>query len=213
LEQHIGYSVVGLSYAKEAEVSDEAMSPTDKVPPPPASAKSALEARDDAVMEDRVAVHDTTLGDLATAVAAEVAKLAPKLVSDLASQLPSAFAERAERRREVESESAQLSANERQALRDFQLAVASHDIGRDVTRLEANMRACLAGALVVGTLLIVAYGVIAERPAAVLVQYLAPVTGLAGLAVGYFFGQASSGNPRAGVAGFAPGAKVADGDG
>ncbi|MBF6464267.1 hypothetical protein IU427_03610 [Nocardia beijingensis] len=55
--------------------------------------------------------------------------------------------------------------------------------------LEARYRAGLAAALVAGTVAGVIFGIIKGLPAQELTQYLAPVSGLAGIVVGYFFGR------------------------
>jgi hypothetical protein len=59
-----------------------------------------------------------------------------------------------------------------------------------VSQLEAWMRAALAGALVVGTFVVVAYGLLVGQ-AESLAELLTPLAGLTGLAIGYFFGQAT----------------------
>ncbi|MFG3614867.1 hypothetical protein [Nocardia sp. NPDC047654] len=55
--------------------------------------------------------------------------------------------------------------------------------------LEARYRAGLAAALVAGTVAGVMFGIVKGLPAQELTQYLAPVSGLAGIVVGYFFGR------------------------
>jgi cytochrome bd-type quinol oxidase subunit 2 len=57
-----------------------------------------------------------------------------------------------------------------------------------VTWIEAWLRALLAGALVAGTIAIVVVGIAQGTDPQELSQYLAPMTGLTGLAVGYVFG-------------------------
>ena len=57
---------------------------------------------------------------------------------------------------------------------------------------EAWVRFVLALFLILGTVLTLFYGLIRGLPASDLSQYLAPVSGLAGIAVGYFFGRESS---------------------
>ncbi|WP_328408426.1 hypothetical protein [Nocardia sp. NBC_00403] len=55
--------------------------------------------------------------------------------------------------------------------------------------LEARFRAGLAATLVAGTVGGVIFGIFKGLPAPELTQYLAPVSGLAGIVVGYFFGR------------------------
>lgn len=57
--------------------------------------------------------------------------------------------------------------------------------------LESRYRAGLATALVAGTVAGVMFGIVKGVPAQELTQYLAPVSGLAGIVVGYFFGRES----------------------
>jgi hypothetical protein len=130
---------------------------------------------------------ESVRGTPAAAIVTELIKVSPELAAVVTA--------RAEGKRAQEVELARTSAQAIQEGRAHDLAVGSQHLSRDVTQLEAYMRAFLAAALVLGTLSIVAYGVIARRPADVLVQYLAPITGLAGLAVGYFFGQSAGGGP------------------
>jgi hypothetical protein len=59
--------------------------------------------------------------------------------------------------------------------------------------IESIMRAVLAAILVFGTVGAVFYGIWEGVDSDTLSQYLAPVTGLAGLAVGYFFARATAG--------------------
>ena len=65
-----------------------------------------------------------------------------------------------------------------------------------VARWDARMRMTLAIILVVGLFGVVAIGVFNEQAATELSPLVAPLAGLAGLAVGYFFGQ-GSGPPAA----------------
>lgn len=58
--------------------------------------------------------------------------------------------------------------------------------------LEAYMRAGLAALLVAGLLFAVLFSVLKDVNPSDVAQYLAPISGLAGLAVGYFFGRGSS---------------------
>jgi hypothetical protein len=60
-------------------------------------------------------------------------------------------------------------------------------------RLELFVKVFLAGALVLGTIVAVFVGIIQRLPGDELAQYLSPVSGLAGIAVGYFFGRTASG--------------------
>lgn len=57
--------------------------------------------------------------------------------------------------------------------------------------LEAYARVFLAAALVLGSIGGVLVGVLGEVPAEELTQILAPISGLAGIAIGYFFGRGS----------------------
>jgi len=57
--------------------------------------------------------------------------------------------------------------------------------------VEATVRSVLAGILLIGSVGGVFYGVASGTPAQELTQYLAPITGLAGIAIGYFFGRQS----------------------
>ena len=83
---------------------------------------------------------------------------------------------------------------EREALREEREynARAYRDTSR-VATLEAYIRAILAGILVIGTIAAVFVGIVRGISGSDLSQYLAPITGLAGLAVGYFFGRGSVG--------------------
>src|SRR5215469_5477856 len=72
-------------------------------------------------------------------------------------------------------------------------AIAYRDTNR-VATLEAYMRAALAAILVVGTIAAVFVGILRGITGSDLAQYLAPITGLAGLAVGYFFGRGAAGS-------------------
>jgi hypothetical protein len=65
---------------------------------------------------------------------------------------------------------------------------------RRIAHMEAQIRSVIAGILVLATFLIIAYGMMREIQPDALAQYLAPVTGLAGIAVGYFFGRGSTEN-------------------
>jgi hypothetical protein len=62
-----------------------------------------------------------------------------------------------------------------------------------ISILEAYMRAGLSALLVIGTLVAVFVAIATRIEGDVFAQYLAPISGLAGLAVGYFFGR---GTPR-----------------
>ena len=57
--------------------------------------------------------------------------------------------------------------------------------------VETTVRSVLAGILLIGSVGGVFYGVASGTPAQELTQYLAPITGLAGIAIGYFFGRQS----------------------
>jgi hypothetical protein len=63
---------------------------------------------------------------------------------------------------------------------------------RRVEAVEAYMRVGLASILVIGTLATVLVGILLHISPQNLAQYLAPVSGLAGIAVGYFFGKVAS---------------------
>lgn len=63
---------------------------------------------------------------------------------------------------------------------------------RGVAVREAQMRVFLAGALVLGTIAAVLLGVILQLDPQKLSLLLTPVSGLAGIAVGYFFGRGAS---------------------
>ena len=63
---------------------------------------------------------------------------------------------------------------------------------RRVEAVEAYMRVTLASLLVIGTLGAVFVGIVVRINPQNLAQYLAPVSGLAGIAVGYFFGKVAS---------------------
>jgi hypothetical protein len=80
--------------------------------------------------------------------------------------------------------------------REHELQVQSrqndlHDKQQDANRIivEARYRALLATILVVGVAAGVLYGLLARVPADQLSQYLAPISGLAGIVVGYLFGR------------------------
>lgn len=60
---------------------------------------------------------------------------------------------------------------------------------------DAGMRMALAVVLVVGLLGVVAVGVVNKQAASELSPLVAPLASLAGLAVGYFFGQGSASAP------------------
>jgi hypothetical protein len=60
---------------------------------------------------------------------------------------------------------------------------------RRVEAVEAYMRVGLTSLLVIGTLVAVGFGIWLHVDQATLTQYLAPVSGLTGIAVGYFFGK------------------------
>jgi len=91
-----------------------------------------------------------------------------------------------------ESQAAQLEALVQARIRDDDLADRVYESHGRVARLDAYMRALLATLLVLGTLGIVFWGVVSGVDAERLAQYVAPIAGLAGLAVGYFFGRTSS---------------------
>lgn len=61
----------------------------------------------------------------------------------------------------------------------------------DRIRFEARLRGMLAVLLVLGSMGGVLYGLFKQMDPESLTQYLAPVTGLAGIVVGYFFGRES----------------------
>jgi|SRR5215467_180491 len=90
----------------------------------------------------------------------------------------------------------EIQLKEKQDERDYQArAYQDTNLGR-LSLLEAYMRSGLAGILVLGTIAAVFVGIIRGIPGSDLSQYLAPVTGLAGLAVGYFFGRGSLGGDK-----------------
>lgn len=64
-----------------------------------------------------------------------------------------------------------------------------------VARWDAWMRMVLAVILVLGLFIVVGVGVVNDRTADQLSPLVAPLAGLAGLAVGHFFSQRPAGNP------------------
>jgi hypothetical protein len=136
-----------------------------------------------------------------------------------ASDLTPSFAAHQLKRLEVnlEREKAQLEHKEQESAAAIQLEIAKLEYNQAVSRTEAEreltarvyrtrgrvtsieawLRAALAGALVAGTIAVVIVGIFKGTNPQELAQYLAPITGLTGLAVGYVFG-AQSAADRAG---------------
>jgi hypothetical protein len=105
----------------------------------------------------------------------------------------------AKRQLEAETEESKRR-HETQAARDEARSKLEVMRFQRVDSLEARVRAGLALLLVVGTGVAVILGVAMGVAPARLTQYLAPITGLAGIAVGYFFGRGvptSEGSSRA----------------
>lgn len=90
-------------------------------------------------------------------------------------------------RMEREAQTARLSSEQREA--EIRERAAQRELG--VTLFEQRVRSVLAGLLVLGAVGGVVWGIARGVPGDQLSQYLAPITGLAGIAIGYFFGRQS----------------------
>lgn len=88
-----------------------------------------------------------------------------------------------EQQARVESEAREAKIREDAARREAGVRLQEH-----------RVRAGLAALLVLGAVGGVVWGIARGLPAEELAQYLAPISGLAGIAVGYFFGRQSSSN-------------------
>ena len=92
--------------------------------------------------------------------------------------------------REREAEAAKRKAEA--ADREAEAANRIRERQADAANREGNVRFALALLLVLGSVAGVFTGIVAGLPADQVAQFLAPISGLAGIAVGYFFGRAST---------------------
>jgi hypothetical protein len=76
------------------------------------------------------------------------------------------------------------------AMRSPRIENIGFGINPRVRWFDVRVRSWIAFSLVFGTLVIIVVGIIRQIPASDLAGYVAPISGLAGLAVGYYFGTA-----------------------
>jgi hypothetical protein len=98
---------------------------------------------------------------------------------------------------DVKNEARLMAAEQRQIKLQTELAEAeiqkqAAERDANLHTFEARVRLSLALILLVGAVGGVIIGLLLHLPAGELSQYLAPISGLAGIAVGYFFGRESS---------------------
>jgi hypothetical protein len=102
-------------------------------------------------------------------------------------QLTSLIQQADQYQRELHAQEYQAAANRRELEAEAEAKANEYKLA---TR-ETNVRFAIALILVLGAVVGVFAGIVVGHNAGEVAQYLAPITGLAGIAVGYFFGRAS----------------------
>lgn len=184
--------------------------PSRALDPPSGEEKAAMAA---AVEELQAASEsDEAPKDAVATFLTGLAQSAPGLLNSAVTETAKVIGDRkdlsllkVELEQEERLRQAELAAAERQQERLEQRARNEQELTDRVYRqrarvawIEAWIRACLAVLLVAGTVAAVFLGIGMRMDPEQLAQYLAPITGLAGLAVGYIFGRgAASGGESA----------------